>query len=229
MGGLCGSLDDARLGGFAGAALGLKLLEIGGVLYQLPAEAGFLDAQVVQLAMIGEIGVGFDERRTECGILIIEDVGKFDAAKGVDPGFERGDAEQAPGGIGEGLGERGFGVSGGLPFGEEGCDVVFVGGGIVGGKQHGAAGESRFNSIERRSGFAFGAGGASAELSVRAVGDDAGFGNFSVFGLGSAGLLLQFALDSAADGTGGHRFAGLRLQRSMRGVGNEPYDWERSR
>ena len=39
----------------------LKLAECGGVAVALAAEAGFLNAEVVELALIGEEGPGFDE------------------------------------------------------------------------------------------------------------------------------------------------------------------------
>jgi hypothetical protein len=50
---------------------------------------------------------------------------------GEERGFELGDAVEAPSGVGEFLGELGFGGSGGLIFVEELAAVELVGGGVL--------------------------------------------------------------------------------------------------
>ena len=49
-------------------------------------------------------------------------------------GFQVRDAVETPGGVGEFLGELGFGGSGGLVFLEELAAVELVGGGVFGGQ-----------------------------------------------------------------------------------------------
>jgi hypothetical protein len=74
-------------------------------------------------------------------------------------GFERRDAADAPGGVGEFLGEVGLGGSGGLVFVEELAAVELVGGRVFGGKEGGTAGEAVCQSVERRTLFAGGGAG----------------------------------------------------------------------
>ena len=57
-------------------------------------------------------------------------------------GFEQRDAVEAPGGVGEFLGELGLGGGGGLVFVEELAAVALVGGGVLGSENGGAAGEA---------------------------------------------------------------------------------------
>ena len=53
-------------------------------------------------------------------------------------GFERGDAVEAPGGVGEFLGELGFGGSGGLVFVEEAAAMGVVSCLVFGGEDGGS-------------------------------------------------------------------------------------------
>lgn len=80
---------------------------------------------------------------------MLELIGELHAAARVDGVFEAGDAVQAPGGIGEGLDERGFPRRGGLELCFEVVDVVLVGGAVAGGQEDGAAGECSFEGVER--------------------------------------------------------------------------------
>jgi hypothetical protein len=78
-------------------------------------------------------------------------------------GFERGDAVDAPGGVGELLGELGLGGGGGLVFVEELATVELVGGGVLSSEDGGAAGEAVGEGVHRRTLFAgrgAGSGGA---------------------------------------------------------------------
>jgi len=60
-----------------------------------------------------------------------------------------------------------FGGADGLVFVEEALDVGLIGGGIVAWQQDGAAGETGFDGVQRRFGFAFGSFGAGRKLSLR--------------------------------------------------------------
>lgn len=146
--------------------------------------------------------------------------GELRAAAGKDGPLERTNAIETPEGIGDGLDKRGFAKAGGLVFVLELLDVVLIGGGIVGGKQDGAAGERCSDCVQRRFGFAFDRGRAGGELGVFLVSGELGFGDgVSGFGrcsglrvgnLGSfTGQLLSFALGGAANRTGSHRFCGI--------------------
>ncbi len=64
-------------------------------------------------------------------------------------GFEKRDAVEAPGGIGEFLGELGLGGGGGLVFSEELAAMALVGGGILRGEGGGAAGEAVGEGVAR--------------------------------------------------------------------------------
>ncbi|MFL6351107.1 MAG: hypothetical protein ACJ74Z_04545 [Bryobacteraceae bacterium] len=94
-----------------------------------------------------------------------------------DSHFESGNASDAPGGVGERAHELGFARTDGLEFGEEVADVLLVAGGVFGGQQDGAAGETGFDSVEAGLGFAFGGLGAAGELGVGAVGGELGGGD----------------------------------------------------
>jgi hypothetical protein len=61
-------------------------------------------------------------------------VGDVDAGAGEQIGCEGGDAVEAPGGVGEFLGEMGFGVSGGAVFIEELAAVELAGVGVFEGR-----------------------------------------------------------------------------------------------
>jgi hypothetical protein len=59
--------------------------------------------------------------------------GEFVPAESVEAGFERGDAEKTPFGIGDGLGEVLFDIVGGCEFSIDEGDEGLVGGDVVGG------------------------------------------------------------------------------------------------
>jgi hypothetical protein len=99
---------------------------------------GFLELAREPVAVQAERGkgaVGVDDVEVDCSLLC----GRISGAveKG---GFQYGDAIEAPGGIGELLGELGFGRSGGLVFVEELAAMELEGGGVLGGENGGAAG-----------------------------------------------------------------------------------------
>ncbi len=130
-------------------ALALESGEVGVDLDQLAMEARFLDAQVVELLVIGEVGVGLDEAGAEFFGLVIEPMGELDAREGIDAVLETGDAGEAPFGVGEGLDQRGFLFANRV----EGLDAVqkfgLVEFGVVAGQQDGVAGEAGLQGIAR--------------------------------------------------------------------------------
>ena len=153
------------------------LTEFGSILFALAAEAPELKLQVPQLLFVGEEGVDFDEVRLQRGIFGAELIGKLGAAQSVDAHFECEYAIETPGVVGEQLDESAFASAHGPEFFEEIGDVVFVGGGIVGGEQDGAAGECGFDGVEGGFGFAFRGLRAGRELGVSAVGGELGGGD----------------------------------------------------
>ena len=90
----------------------------------------------------------FDQRGADGLVLIGEQANEFKAAEGVDAGFERGDAQQAPFGIGERLDERALRIGGGLPLSFAAGNVSGVGGGVLRWQEDGAAGEAGFQCVQ---------------------------------------------------------------------------------
>jgi len=89
-------------------------------------------------------------------------------------GFEQRDSVLAPGGVREFLDEVGFGGRLWLVLIAELLAVKLVGGGVFGGQDGGAAGESMGDRVLRRAVLAFGRARAGGTLRVRAVGGRAG-------------------------------------------------------
>ena len=103
---VAGGLGEPGL--FLLLALALEGGEVGVDLDQLAMEARFLDAQVVELLVIGEVGVGLDEAGAKLLGLVIELIGELDAGERIDAVLETGNAGESPLGVGEGLDQRGF-------------------------------------------------------------------------------------------------------------------------
>jgi hypothetical protein len=110
-----------------------------GVFLALMAETAFLDAQVIELALIDEERFGVDQGVTDGLGFIGEEFGEFEAGEGVDPHFKGGNAQETPFGVGQGLDEILFGVAAGGVALEEGSDMRLVSGGVVARQQDGAA------------------------------------------------------------------------------------------
>ena len=82
-------------------ALFLQVARFGKVIDELVAEAAFLDAEIVELAVVREKGLGFDEGGANREVLFGGELGgKLDAAQGVDAGFECEDVQNLPFGVG---------------------------------------------------------------------------------------------------------------------------------
>jgi len=140
-------------------AVGLDVAERVEALLELAGEAMALDAEVGQEAM------GVDD--VEGDFLIGRDWGGS-ACEHV--GFEERDAVEAPGSVGEFLGELGLGGRSGLVFVEEAAAMVLVGGWVFGGQNRGSGGQAVAQGVERGAllaGFGARAGGV---LGVGAVG-----------------------------------------------------------
>ncbi len=130
------------------------IFQFGQVFLALAAEAAFLNAEVVELALIGDENMRVDQSGANGSILVFELAGELEAAKGVDAHLERGNAKETPLRISERLDEIFFVVTDGLMVFEISLDVPLISSGIIGGQQDSAAGETGFNSIQRRFGFA---------------------------------------------------------------------------
>ncbi len=96
-------------------------------------------------------------------------VGLVGGGKGQEVGFEGGDSVQAPGGVGEGLDQMGFGCAFGMVFVGEGLVVALVGSEVLGGHDDDLAGESVAEGVEGGSLFAGGCFGAGGVLGIGSV------------------------------------------------------------
>jgi hypothetical protein len=81
-------------------AILLEFAESGEIFFAMPAQTIFLNAQVVQLALVDKEDFGFDEVLADFRVFLGKLIGEFETADGIDAEFERGDAEQSPFGIG---------------------------------------------------------------------------------------------------------------------------------
>ena len=140
----CGLVETCAL---LALADGLELLERRSVLFALAPEAVFLNAQIVELALIGEKDSGFDELLADGFFFVRELIGELQAADGVNAGFERRDALKSPFGIGNRLDQIIFGVVSGLIAFAEAGEVGFLQRGVFGWEQDRAAGEARFHCV----------------------------------------------------------------------------------
>ena len=128
--------------------ISLQFAQGGGIFFALAAQAAFLEAEIREIAARGAKDVRFDQGWADRLVLVREHASAFETAEGVDAGFERGNAQQTPFGVGERLDERALGIGGGRPLGLDAGDVGGVGGGVLGWQQDGAAGETGFQSVQ---------------------------------------------------------------------------------
>ena len=143
-------------------ALGDPALQLRFVLFVLPAQARFLDGEVVQVTAVGEKNLRFDHGLADRFVLFIGELGgELAAADSVDSGLERGNAIEPPERIGEGLGEALFFVAFGSELLEDSFDLRLIGRDVVGWQQDGAAGETGFQSVVGDFGFSFRRSGAT--------------------------------------------------------------------
>jgi hypothetical protein len=145
----CGAFEVALL---LVATLGLDFAELVQGFLELAGESLIVEAEG------GEGAVGVDNIEVD-GRLI---GGRVSGAveKG---GFEQRNAVEAPGGVGEFLGELAFGCGGGLIFVDELAAVALVGGEVLGSEDGGLAGEAVGGGVEGGTLFAgVGAGSGRA-------------------------------------------------------------------
>ena len=187
------------------AAFGLEVAEFGGIGFELTAKTAFLECEVAQVLLISAEDESFEHGGTNLRIGFVGAFGgEFVATEGVEAGFESGDAEKTPFGVGNGLGEMFFDVVGGLEFLVDERDEGLVGGDIVVWQQDGAAGEASFEGVVRGLGLAGFALWTGTELCVGAIGGELGFGDGVGWVGRRGGLTLGRALGGATDGSVRH-------------------------
>lgn len=110
-------------------------------------EASFLGVQIAELFLVGEESLELDHGRACRRIVVVKVFCKLNAALGVDGGFERGDALETPCGIGDRLNQLSLYGADGSEIFRVLAEVLFVGGGVFGCEQDGAAGETGFDGV----------------------------------------------------------------------------------
>jgi hypothetical protein len=130
-------------------ALGLDFAELVECLLELAGQPLGVHAKG------GEGAMGVDDVKVNPGLFARRVGGAVE-----EGGFERGDAVETPGGVGEFLDKLGFGGSSGLILVEELAAVLLVGGGILSGENGGTACEAVGDGVLGRALFA--GGGARA-------------------------------------------------------------------
>lgn len=134
-----------KTGAFQATPVFLQLKQTLAILFFLTAKARFLDAEIVELALVDEEDFGVDQVAADLRIRLLgEAVFEFEATDGVDAGFEGRDAMETPGGVCNGLDELGFFAADRFVLGDEAGDKVRVATGVFVGQQDGATGEAGF-------------------------------------------------------------------------------------
>ncbi len=165
---LTGGLVETRLRlAFPGF---LELLERGGVLFALATQAVLLNAQIVELALVGEEDFRFDELFADGFFFVGEEFGEFQTADGVNSGFERRNALEAPFGVRQRLHEILFGFARGLIAFVEAGDVGFVERGVFSREQDRATRQTRFEGVPGRCGFTRVRCWTGGSLRIRTIG-----------------------------------------------------------
>ncbi len=155
----------------------MEAAEFGGVLFELITETAFLQGEIAQILLIGAEDVGFEHGGAELGVWFMGAVGgEFVAAERVETGFESGDAEETPFGIGDSLREVLFDIVGGCEFSIDEGDEGLIGGDVVGGQDDGAAGETGFEGVVGGDEFPLFGFGTGRGLGIGSVGGELGFG-----------------------------------------------------
>ena len=151
--------------------------EFGNELGELTAKAAFLESEIAEVFFVSTVNEGFEHG---CADLLVGFVSAFASefmtAESVIAGFESGNAEQAPFGIGYRLAKVFFVGVERLILAAEDFDEVFVSPHIVRWQEDGAAGETGFDGIVGRLELPFRRRRAGTVLRIRAVGVDLRFG-----------------------------------------------------
>lgn len=151
------------------SAFFLKPAQLGRIFLSPAMQARFLELQIAELFLEGEMSLELDHRGAEREVVIVERFGELDAALCIDGHLETRDASEAPGRVGDGLDQIGFTLADGLELVLVSAEMALVFGGIIRWEKDGAAGEGGFDGIQRCRGFAFLRLGTSRELGVGAV------------------------------------------------------------
>jgi hypothetical protein len=160
------------------APLGLYFAEMVQGLLELAGEPLGVHAES------GEGAVGVDDIEVDGGL-----IGGWMGGAVEEGGFEQRDTVEAPRGVGEFVGELGFGRGGGLVFVEELAAVALVVGGVLCGEYGRAAGEAVGEGVEGGTLFAGGGAGSGRETRVDPVGAMARLGGL---GASAGGLGIQW-------------------------------------
>ena len=99
-----------------------------------------MELQIAELLLVFKERLQLDHARAERGIVFVERFGELDVASGEDRRFQRGNAAQSPGSVGDGLDQIGFALTDRLEFVLIGADVALIFGGIVASQENSAAG-----------------------------------------------------------------------------------------
>ena len=155
----------------------MEAADFGGVLFELIAETALLQGEIAEIFLIGAEDVSFEHGGAELGVGFMGAVGgEFVTAERVETGFESGDAEEAPFGIGDSLREVLFDVVGGVEFLVDEGDEGLIGGDVVSGQDDGAAGETGFEGVVGGNEFPLLGFRTRGRLGVGSVGGELGFG-----------------------------------------------------
>lgn len=156
--GSCGANGGGRLackikatcgGGLFEEAVTLEGTQVRDGIPQDAVEALFLQVEIAELTLMSDERVGLDEGGAgEAFVEVREVVGDgFELGQSEDIGFERGDAVQAPVGIGDELGELIFECADGFEFAADGGGEVLVGLHVFGGEDDGSGGEAMLECV----------------------------------------------------------------------------------
>jgi len=173
---------DIELGGLVQAGLGflepglLESLEDGQVLFGLTPQPALLNAEIVDLALVGQKGLGLDQDLARAFLVFGEQLGEFHPAEGKDGQLEGGNAGDAPVGVSEGLDESELFIAHRLVAVAELGEMGLIERGIFGGQQDGAAGEPGFEGVEGGFGLTIFGGRAMRQGAVDAAGSRLGRG-----------------------------------------------------
>jgi hypothetical protein len=136
---------------------------------ELAGEALAMEAQSGESLGVAVEGVGDAQGLAHLVGSFVEPQILMDHAEHEQVVFERGDAVESPGGVGESLDELSLGGAFGLVFGREGAEVGVVGVVILAGHDDDVAGESVTEGVEGGALLALGSYGAGGVLRVTAI------------------------------------------------------------
>ncbi len=141
--------------------------EFGGIGLQIAAEAALLQGEIAKVLFVGGANEDFESDRI--ATVLREE---FGAAHGEESGFQSGNAEETPFGVGHSLHEVTFIGGGWGELLDDQGDEGLLGGDVVGGEENGAAREPGFDGVVGRGEFARCGFGAAGFFGVGTVGGE---------------------------------------------------------